>query len=199
MALQIERTFVDLESERKTMEFTITDINLKGEDKFEMLVQPHPLFGSTGKVIESDNLSGRDFPASITLNLFLLFESPEGAMTSDGLLLQGTINQWPFYGGVVSISETDSIPLKDDGAVLGKITMAKLSVDSVGISDYDSRLIAANIPLPLKQIKLGISPEDVLCRPGLELIQRTSSDKSVCLTPSGVEIFVEKNLGFFEN
>ena len=53
----------------------------------------------------------------------------------------------------------------------------------------------AEIESPKKQMKNGIAAEDVVCKPGLNLVIRNNGD-ALCLKPTTAERFQERGLGF---
>lgn len=53
----------------------------------------------------------------------------------------------------------------------------------------------AEVESPKKQMKKGVSAEDVVCREGLNLVIRNNGD-ALCLKPSTAERFQERGLGF---
>ena len=63
----------------------------------------------------------------------------------------------------------------------------------VSISNYfqDAEAIAY-FPPPLKQIKNGVSPSDVTCTEGLELVLKQSNGQPSCLKPSSVAKLMER-------
>jgi carboxymethylenebutenolidase len=63
----------------------------------------------------------------------------------------------------------------------------------VSISNYfqDAEAIAY-FPPPLKQIKSGVSPSDVTCTEGLELVLKQSNGQPSCLKPSSVAKLIER-------
>ena len=53
--------------------------------------------------------------------------------------------------------------------------------------------INADIESPRKQMKMGISAEDILCRTGLELVIRTN-EMPACVKPETAEIMQERGM-----
>ena len=48
---------------------------------------------------------------------------------------------------------------------------------------------------PLKQVKEGVLPKDVVCKTGFELILKTSSGNPACLTPDTASILISRGWG----
>lgn len=48
-----------------------------------------------------------------------------------------------------------------------------------------------DVPPPLKQLKMGILPNEIICKPGLELAFKTSDDSPVCVKPETIRMVDE--------
>ena len=75
-----------------------------------------------------------------------------------------------------------------------KVSMALIIVFALVITNAYGESIAY-IPTPRKQIASGTAVEDVVCKPGLTLMLKLSSDSSVCVKPSTAIKLQEKGWG----
>ena len=55
---------------------------------------------------------------------------------------------------------------------------------------YNSASAIAYFPPPLKQIQQGITPANVTCTEGLELVLKSSTGQPACIKPSSVETLI---------
>ena len=71
----------------------------------------------------------------------------------------------------------------------------------VEYSDLDTlrKIAEPNILPPLKQMKLGVNVEEIVCKEGLELIFKPSNDFPACVKPTTVEKLVERGWRIIES
>ena len=70
--------------------------------------------------------------------------------------------------------------------------MSILSLFVVGIVNYNEANAIAFFPPPLKQIKDGTNPTNVICTEGLELVLKQSTGQPACIKPTSMSKLIER-------
>lgn len=70
-----------------------------------------------------------------------------------------------------------------------------LDINKNNTSTEDIDLISSKLP-PLKQILLGISPNEIVCRENFQLVFKTLNDSPACVKPKTAEKLIERDWAY---
>ena len=101
--------------------------------------------------------------------------------------------------GNLTLSTVEKNPVSFNGYMvkLVKVDPYPTSTKQIQPTDYLATIsISKEKTLsPLQQVTSGILPQDVMCHDGFTLMQKASTDTSVCVKPETAKILVQRNWG----
>ncbi len=123
-------------------------------------------------------------------SLFLLF-----SVLVTGLIISPVYAQEPPVNATETMTESNSTSSGDEAMVVGDELKTEIITGSSNSTATEEEMVATEevmeeseiipiIPSPLKQIKEGIAPENIVCKEGLELVFKLNGQPACIKTTS---------------